>query len=206
MNLKYKKYLFVLAVLVLLSFLISIFSSKTPSLISSFPSNNANLDAFNSPITLEFNQKINPNNFTFTISPNETFSVNQWGPTKIILTLDKTFRINSKYILEISYKNKHLTQIAFTTNAPPNTQFDARFLENIQQDLNHNYPLMAVTPYQTANFRVVYTAPLQLTITPTNSQIPQDQILEQVKSWVSSRGVDAASHQYLFLSPFPNSK
>ena len=197
MNPKYKKIIIVFAILTLIAFLLSFFIKKSPQLLSSYPSNNSNLNDPNSPIALEFDQKIDINDYKFVITPIETFTPIQISDTEISISFSKSLLINSKYTLIIQYKNEPVGQIVFTTNAPPGTQFDARFNQDIQNELDAQYPLIAKTPYETPTLRVVYSAPMTLEITIKNRGISSQKATEEVRSWVTSVGGDATTHKYI---------
>lgn len=200
MNLKYKKILIILAIVSIGVFMLSFFITKKLTLISSYPTKDSNLSNLNSPITLEFNQKISLSDFKFEIIPTETFSLEQSGGTKIIIKLDKTPKINTKYSLNILYKDKHVDIVNFTTNVPKDTQYDARFLQDTQAELDAQYPLIAKTPYSTPEYRVVYSAPMTLKITIKNPNIASQKVIEEIRAWVTQNGSDASAHKYI-LAP-----
>lgn len=205
MNLKYKKYLVLLAILSLSSFLFSFFVTKKLALVSSIPANNSNLNIFTQPILLQFNQSINLGDFKFQISPEEPFTPSQDEKTRIILTFSKVFQINTNYLLTIFYKGKQMDQINFNTNIPSNTQYDARFLEDVQNNMDNKYPLMAKTPYETKDYRVVYSAPLTLEITLKSSNLTSSDAISAVKSWVTQNGGDSMAHKYVIgTGPIPS--
>ena len=197
MNLKYKKIFIALTVISLGVFIFSFFVTKKLNLISTYPVKDSNLTNLNSPILLEFNQKINLADFKFEVTPTETFSSEQNGDTKITLKPNKTLQINKKYSLVITHKNKQVETLSFTTNASKDTQYDARFNQDIQNELDTQYPLIAKTPYTTSLYRVVYSAPMTLEITIKNPEISSMEAINDIKSWVTSVGGDADAHKYV---------
>lgn len=201
MNPKYKKIITPLAILTIGSVILSLFKVQKLSLVSSSPTNNSSLSNLNQPILLEFNQKINLEDLKFQIVPEEKFAPSKIENTKVMLTFNKVFQINTNYLVTILYKEKQLDQINFTTTISPNTQYDARFLEEVQNNMDDKYPLMVKTPYISPQFRVVYSAPLTLEITLTNPNLTSSEAIEEVKSWVTQNGGDVAAHTFVIATP-----
>lgn len=205
MNPKYKKILVALTIISIGAFILSFFITKKLTIISTYPVKDSNLSNLNSPIVLEFNQKINLNDFKLEIIPIETFVSEQEVDTKITLKINKTLQINTKYSLKIVYKDKLIDTLSFTTNAPKDTQYDARFNQDVQNELDTQYPLIKKTPYNTTLYRVVYSAPMTLEITIKNENILPEKAFSEIRAWVTSVGGDADAHTYVISDkPLPS--
>lgn len=198
---KTKKILLIsLAALALGSLLISFLSPSNPKLISSTPSNSGNLSDPNLPITLQFDRQVDLADFGFTITPSETINSANLDSNTIQINFGKSLLINTKYLISINYKSRPLTQLSFTTNAPPGIQYDARLNQNIQSELDTQYPLIAKTPYNTSSYRVVYSAPMTLEITLKNPSLTSEEVVAEIKGWITQNGGDATTHKYV-LAP-----
>lgn len=201
---KTKKILLIsLAALTLGSLLISFLSPSNPKLISSTPSNSGNLSDPNLPITLQFDRQVDLVDFSFTITPSETINSANLDSNTIQINFGKSLLINTKYLISINYKSRPLTQLSFTTNAPPGIQYDARFNQNIQSELDTQYPLIAKTPYNTSSYRVVYGGPMTLEIIIKETGVSPEIAIKEIRAWVTSEGGDATTHKYVVASPSP---
>ncbi|MGA3291656.1 MAG: Ig-like domain-containing protein [Candidatus Microgenomates bacterium] len=151
------------------------------------------------PITITFNQKVDSSTFTVSSDPSENWTISQTTPSTIKLDHQLYLEVSTTYKLTVLQNDNVVGTITFETE---NEQNDPRQLQNLQSELNKDYPLASLTPYETSNFRVVYTAPLTLGITLKGSTEAQDAIL-QVESWVESNGIDPGTHKYIIIAASP---
>jgi hypothetical protein len=193
-----KKILLILSIIAFTTLLISMVYRPDPKLINSNPKTGTNISNLDQSILLEFNKEIKLEDFSFKIDPNEDFTPVLSENRIVTLNFHKTFPINKKYLLTIVYKGKQLGEVIhFTTNVPKSTQYDARFNQEIQAELETQYSLMSKTPYETDEYRVVYSAPFTLEITIKNKSISTTDAISEVKVWVTKNGGDSMAHKYV---------
>ncbi|HWA52296.1 MAG TPA: Ig-like domain-containing protein [Patescibacteria group bacterium] len=182
-------------VIIIISFLTSTQKNQIQgplTITSSVPSNQAsNVNVFD-PITITFNQNINPALIGVTSTPNENWSISQNSPATITINHTLYLQENTSYQLSINQSGVSIGILNFKTAQDQN---DPRQLQQLQSDLNKDYPLASLTPYETADFKVVYSAPLTLEI-DLKSAISSQDAISQVKTWVSTNGVDPSTHTY----------
>ena len=70
------------------------------------------------------------------------------------------------------------------------------------RSLKERFPLAAFLPYQTEAFSIDYTAPLSLKVEIREAS-QAAQIKKDVLEWISSHGVDPATHQIRYFIPAP---
>jgi hypothetical protein len=130
--------------------------------------------------------------------PEENWNVSQTDTQTLSLGHSQYLKSNTSYLINIIYKTKPLTSLAFITAGG---QADPRYYQQVQADLSSKYPLATYTPYDTPLYRVVYSAPMTLEITLKSPTISRAQAISDIKSWVTSIGGDASSHQYVIAKP-----
>lgn len=169
------------------------------SIANSTPEQDAiDVSVFN-PIIITFNERVDSSTIKVTSDPVENWSISQNTPTTIKVDHQLYLRVSTTYKLTVSQNGNTIGTLIFET---ANEQNDPRQLQQLQSDLDKNYPLASLTPYETPDYKVVYTAPLTLGISIKSSISPQDAI-SKIKSWVESNGVDPTTHKYIIISTSP---
>lgn len=193
----------ILAVISVLAILFIYFSTKKtnkPSepvaIISSVPANDSQNASVFDPIKITFNQTVDPADLSVISVPAEDWTVSSNTQDSVSLNHKVYLRVATNYKLTISYKGSVLGILNFET---VKSQNDPRQLQNLQSELNRDYPLASLTPYETADYRVVYSAPLTLEI-DLKSSISSEDAISQIKSWVKTNGVDPDTHKYVVVS------
>lgn len=166
--------------------------SQQLTIVSSTPSENASGVSVFDPIMITFNQPVDPSSITVTSSPSEDWSISGSAQNAIKVDHKLYLRVATMYKLTFLQSGKVIGTLSFET---AHEQNDPRQLQGLQNELNTNYPLASLTPYQTSDYRVIYSAPLTFEIDITSSMTTQDAI-SQVKSWVQSNGIDPNTHKY----------
>lgn len=151
------------------------------------------------PIIITFNQNVDPLTITATSNPTENWSVSQTSPKTVNIDHKLYLRVATTYTLTILQHGSIVGTLTFETASEQN---DPRQLQSLQSELNKNYPLASLTPYETPDFRVVYGAPLTLDIS-IKSSIGAQSAISQVQAWVKSNGIDPATHKYIVVTPTP---
>lgn len=151
----------------------------------------------NQPITIALNKSINLGKLTVTSNPSLDFNVTNIGNSQISLTPKLSYLQNTFYTVVFHYNQNVLGAVSFTTNK---AQSDPQFLERVAAQMVVDYPLAADMPYTKTGYRAYYIGPRILTIEIYDPKIPQDNVLTEIKKWVSSRSVDPASHEYKFVN------
>lgn len=193
----------IVVLILMVGIVIYLLNKKAPTtslaITSSVPTNNAsNVDVFGS-ITLTFNQEVNADDLTVTSDPSEIWTIAQVSKNSVRINHKLYLRVATKYKLAILRG----TDVAGTLNfETAHDQNDPRQLQNLQTQLDENYPLASSTPYKTPNYRIIYSAPLTLEIDLTGP-ISSQGAITQVQLWVKSHGVDPSTHKYIVVSPSP---
>lgn len=170
-------------------------SSSLPQLLQSTPPNESTNASVFAPLTLTYNQILDPSQLSASSIPEENWSISSNG-TKIILNHSKYLHANKHYELNIYYQDKLITTLSFKTNAEQN---DPRYLQTVQEEMDKDYPLATSFPHETNQYRVVYSAPLTLQITLKTDLLTDEQAIEQIRSWVEKNGGDPDSHKYTVI-------
>jgi hypothetical protein len=175
-------------------------NTSTPIVItSSVPINgDSSVSVFN-PITITFNQPVDPSSVTVISDPSENWTTSQVTPDTIVLDHNLYLRVATTYKLTILQHGNIVGTLGFETAQEQN---DPRQLQNLQSQLDKNYPLASLTPYETTDYRVIYSAPLTIEIQLKGSMKTQDAIT-QVQAWVKSNGVNPTTHKYIVTGPSP---
>lgn len=177
-------------------------TSSGPIAISrSTPANNSAGASVFDPVTITFNQPVNPDTINIVSDPAENWTISQTGQNTIQVNHKQYLRVSTNYTLNVLQHGANVGSLLFET---AHEQNDPRELQAIQEDQNKNYPLLSSTPYDTPDYEVVYIAPmtLEIDIKKTSSISSQDAIL-QVKSWVQSNGIDPTTHKYNVVTTSP---
>lgn len=167
---------------------------------NSTPANGANSVGVADPILITFNQPTDYLTITVTSDPSEEWSISQASPSSVKIAHKLYLRVATNYTLTILQHGNPVGKLVFKT---ANEQNDPRFLQNIQTENGKKYPLLSLTPYETLDYKVVYTAPLTLEIELKNNNVTSQDAITQVQSWVKSNGIDPSTHKYTVTSPSP---
>lgn len=198
---KYKKYLIVLAVLTIIIFVLSFFIRKpepTPQLISSIPLNKSTRVGLDQTIKLAFDLPVESQSVEVESVPAEEWTITNLSPSSIELSAKYFFLPHTNYRLTIKKGAVQLGSYEFTTVI---SQSDPRLVQSIEEQMKIDYPLSRILPLQSPVYRVVYSAPLTLEITVTNPNLTSQEVIDEVKSWVTQNGGDASAHKYVIASP-----
>ncbi len=172
--------------------------TSTPILITkSAPSEGSIGVSVFDPISITFNQPVDSVSVTVMSEPSENWTTSQISPNIIKVDHKLYLKVSTTYKLNILQHGNLVGTLVFETAREQN---DPRQLQNLQLELDKNYPLASLTPYQTPDYRVVYSAPLTLGITLKTS-IEKQTAISQVQTWVKSNGVDPETHKYIVTNP-----
>jgi hypothetical protein len=166
---------------------------------SSSPANgDAGVSVFD-PFTVTFNEPADFLTVTAVSDPTEQWVVTQASPNSVKIDHKLYLRVATNYTLTILQHGNPIGKIVFRT---ANEQNDPRFLQGLQVERDKKYPLLSLTPLETAKYRIVYSAPLTLEVSLKVSADSQEAI-EEVRSWVKSRGIDPSTHKYVVVASSP---
>jgi hypothetical protein len=197
---KYKKYFYAFALVVLVVFLISLFIKKpepTPKLISSLPASGSSAVGLNQSVRLAFDLPVSATDLTIVSIPAEAWVASNLTPESIELTHKYFFQPYTDYQLTVKQGATTLANLTFTTIT---SQSDPRLVQSIEEQMAIDYPLSRATPYDTPQFSVVYSSPLTLEITLKNTNLTSQEVIDNVKAWVTGNGGDPEAHHYTFAS------
>ena len=197
-----KKYLtpktiLVFGLITLTTFIAAVFLSLKQSraaVVVSIPKSNAINVRLGQSILLDFNQEINADYLEIQSIPEESWEISNQDSDTIILAHKLAFHPSTNYILNIFAEAELVHSLTFTTEK---SQGDIRLIQTIEDKMKIDYPLSKKLPYETARFKVVYSAPLTLEITSKNPNLKSQELIDAVKSWVIQNGADASTHKYI---------
>jgi hypothetical protein len=145
-------------------------------------------------IELHFDRDITLSDITLSVAPFIDLRSTLTSPTTITFVPTSPLTPTTTYVFSVSILDSSPYQFSFTTQS---TQTDQALLDRLNSELDRDYPLAAKTPYETPQFRVVYSAPLTLKITLKSSALTPDSATNQVQDWVKARGINPTTHQYI---------
>jgi len=173
---------------------------KPPEIISSYPEDNSSNVDLTSPITLTFSKNINLNQLELRSSEEESFNLKIDGKT-VTAEHEQIFYSNKQYNINVYYENELIYVLSFSTLKQ---QSDPRVTQEIQKKVEEKYPLADTLPYKTQNYSVVYSDELALEIELFNQDLDKNSVIQEIKTWVSSKNIDPETHQYVFKpEPYP---
>lgn len=201
--LKYKNY--ILIVVGLLSFIFLLIGKKYPSLprVTSF-SPNDNSQSIDLRAVPTYQVDISPtlSDFTLTSTPNVNFTLSLPSPNTLLANHSLAFQPATTYTLTLSWQGHILQTHTLTTIK---SQEDPLLIQNMNDELARDYPLAQKLPYNIPSYRLVYSAPMTLEITLKNPNLTSAEVIDEVKSWVTSVGGNADAHKYVISDkPLPS--
>lgn len=113
------------------------------------------------------------------------------------------FQPATTYTLTLSWKGHPLQTHSFTTIK---SQEDPLLIQNMKDELKRDYPLAQLLPYTTSQYRVVYSAPLTLEIALKNPNLTSEEVIAEIKNWVTKNGGDATIHRFTTTISPPTTK
>ena len=171
-----------------------------PKIISTQPATNTrNVDLF-VQLGLAFDTEALASDISISSDPQENWHVNQTSSNTVTAKSEDPLVPSKPYSITVSWKNNPIYNFSFTTAS---SQSDLKLLKNIKTEVDRDYPLAKLTPLDSSLYRVVYSSPLTLEITIKNVNLTTAEIIEEVKSWVTQNGGDAASHKYVIANTTP---
>lgn len=193
-----KKFILIFGLITLAIFIVSLTikpAASLPEVVKTDPANHATkVDYFDS-IGYTFNQDVDPNLLKLTSIPEETWQQLPTNSRKITYTPTQYFQVNTQYALTLSYDNRPIHNLTFTTLAQ---QSDPRYVQEVNNELKRDYPLAVKTPLERPGFSAVYSKPLTLEITLKEGVDERSEIINAVRDWVKENGLDPDTHTYIF--------
>lgn len=169
-----------------------------PKIISTQPvTNTRNVDLF-AQLDLTFNSEVVVSTISVSSDPLENWRVEQTSSNTVTAKSEDPLVPSKPYSITVSWKNNPIYNFSFTTTA---SQSDLKLLKNIQIEVEKDYPLAKLTPHDTSLYKVVYSAPLTLEITIKNPNLTSQEIIDEVKSWVTQNGGNVADHNFIITTP-----
>ncbi len=193
-----RKFLIIFGVLVLITLIISLIIKPTtilPEIIKTSPVERSTKVNYFDNISFTFNVDIDPTLVSLTSIPEENWQKSPKSTREIIFNSAQYLQVNTQYILTLSYQNKPIHTLTFTTIPQ---QSDPRYVQEVNNEIERDYPLAVKTPYDAPGFTVVYSKPLALEITLKEGVEERSEIINAVRDWVKESGLDPDSHTYSF--------
>ncbi|MEI6690760.1 MAG: Ig-like domain-containing protein [bacterium] len=192
---KYWKYLALGLLLIVAS---STLFNSPPKLTSANPTNGQIEVDLNSDVILTFNKKVQPTNFEFRSTPEETFIASKDNSNTVTLSHTKSFYQATQYAVDVYYNKQKISTISFTTQQ---SQSNPRDLQKIQEGVDRDYPLADKLPFTTPTYQVVYISALTLQVELYDETLDQPKITKEINNWIGSEGVDPSTHTLVFKLP-----
>lgn len=197
-NLKQIKVI-ILALLAIFIFILIIVldNQKIPTLKSHTPSNTAANVPLNAPIILVFDRdNINPNQFQIKSNPTLPFVLEK-GPTNtLIVNHELYFLQNTIYKIIIYYQGAPISDFQFKTSKAEN---NPQALQLLERQIKEEYPLIDDLPPDQISYTVAYSRPKTIEITILDNKVDATTILAEINEWFNNKGVDPATHQFIFV-------
>ncbi len=109
-------------------------------------------------------------------------------------------RKNTKYSVSLLGPTGDLNKLEFTTSNEQ-AESSSSLVRDIEEENIKKYtPLIYVTPYNSANFDVIYTDDLTLKVTIKNSDVEGTK--QQVLDWIRANGVEPNTHTINYIVSF----
>jgi hypothetical protein len=197
--LKYKNHL--VLILVVLSVVLFLFGGKTqkpPTIKALSPLDRAQNVDLRSSIYYSSDNPLILSEITISSSPSLDFELNLQNTNTLVATHKLAFQPSTTYTISLSWKGEDILNHTFTTLK---SQEDPLLIQNMKEELERDYPLAQKLPLKTAQYRVVYSSPLTLEITLINPNFTSEEIIEDVKSWVTQNGGDVSVHKFVMAAP-----
>lgn len=193
--LKYKNHLMVaLGILSLIFYFLSLKSPSYPKVLSFSPNDKSvSVDLRANPI-YQIDKEVILSDLTLTSSPNINFQLTESNSKTFVATHTLAFQPSTTYTLTLSWQGQTIQTHSFTTLK---SQEDPLLIQNMKDELAHDYPLAQKLPYTTDSYRVVYSAPMTLEITLKDNNLGPSDAISEIKSWVTKNGGDSTTHKYV---------
>lgn len=175
--------------------------ASPPQIVAANPTHNALAVSLEIKPLLTFDEEVFAADFTLASVPSISWTLSQSSPTSLRAQPALLLQPQTKYLLQIKWKDQKLPDYSFTTQT---SQTDPLLIKNMKDELARDYPLAQSTPYTTPLYRVVYSSPMTLEITLKNLNITSQEAIDEIKEWVKSMGGDAEAHRYVIASPSPS--
>ncbi|HVZ59082.1 MAG TPA: hypothetical protein VG935_05005 [Patescibacteria group bacterium] len=110
---------------------------------------------------------------------------------------------NTRYSIAAKDKTgKKIYIWSFTTSSDVGQGHSALNSELDKQTFETYYPLEKYFPYSTNDYSLGYVDHFKVKITLKHPGLNEDTILNEVKAWVKSKGVDPSTHQFIFVKGY----
>lgn len=165
-----------------------------PTVLQSSPLPGSTTVRHTDSIILRFDQAIDTSLLAISSVPEEAWSVSPGIIEEVVLTPKQYFRVDTDYILNLSYQDRPLYSLNFKTIPQ---QSDPRYAQEVVQELAKNYPLASKIPFENSLFRIVYVSPLTIEVENKNPNLTSQEIIDEVRAWVTQNGGNASAHKYI---------
>ncbi len=116
------------------------------------------------------------------------------APLAIAIRSKQYLRVDQQYTLNLSYNGDLIYTLSFKTLRQ---QSDPRYVQEVNNEMARDYPLATKLPYESPVFTIRYSSPLTLEITVKNPNLTTQEIIDEVKVWVTQNGGDTSAHKYV---------
>lgn len=198
---KRTKIIIFLSILLILVVILKIIIPKNiaPQIIETQPKENDTQVPLETKIIVTFDQKIAPDNWQISFSPELSFTLIT-NENKLEIQPTAFLMEETKYLINIrnSQFKSFSYSFSFTTVSKPTISplktglGDPYFYNEIQKEVSDKYPLLKNIPFESENWWITYRGPLQLKVTLKKDTA---EIRQEVLDWIKSKGVDPSTHK-----------
>lgn len=167
-----------------------------PKIISTTPPNNSQNVSSVEPIVFFFDIPVETSKLTIKSQPEANWQLTQTAENVITAKSTKYLSYSKEYFFEIIYSTNKIGALNFKTAAG---QGDPQFYQEVKDVMSRDYPLAEKFPYLTDNYKVVYSAPLELEIRLKANTLSEQEAIDAIKSYVTKNGGDASVHKYVVV-------
>lgn len=181
-------------VFLLLVGVVIFFGSKEtgPQIIQVFPEPGSQEVKPDEVISLIFGETPPIENLSFKIEPETPFKQEVYDQS-LILSPETNLRSKATYRVVVFFKDKEILSWRFTTKI----LFESETIESETRETQRLYPLITYLPLETALYHLTYANPLVLQVTlKTEDRTAAE---TEIKTWMKTKGVDPATHEFVFI-------
>ncbi len=170
-----------------------------PQIIETLPNDNELQASLETKIIITFDQKITPDNWQISFSPDLSFTLLA-NENKLEIQPTTFLKEETKYLTTI--KNSQFKSFSYVfsfataskpTVPPSGTGLgDPNFYNEIQKEVSDKYPLLKFIPFESKNWWITYRGPLQLKVALKRDTT---EIRQEVLDWIKSKGVNPDTHK-----------
>ncbi len=188
-----KKVIIGLLLIAILIVLVVVSSSKKKPLeiIQAYPNPNSKSADVKTDINVIFNQEPSLEDISFKINPVFEFKQELFGRS-LVITPKESLQGNATYQINVLFEKENIFSWTFSTRELS----ESEVIEIEIGETQEMYPLINYLPLETDFYHLTYIEPAVLQVTLKTGD--KEEIEEEIKEWIESKGIDPSTHQIVF--------